>query len=400
MTTRIAASLFACVLLQACSALPRFDAVPPELTEKASIPGIPYARVWLDRDLEPFIQAILRDIERETKALELAGQSTNPMPPVNSLAISGGGDEGAFAAGILAGWTARGDRPKFRVVTGISAGALIAPFAFLGPQYDGIVRDVATSIGPKDVFHKRNSIVGLTSDGMASSEPLAAIVEKYVTPEILAEVAREYEKGRVLQVGTTDLDAGRQAIWNMGEIARSGAPGALELFRKIIVASSSIPGVVSPVMIDVEVNGKRFQEMHVDGGVVSQLFLYPSRVMPKLATALGKPIGREIHIFAIRNGRMEAHWSDTPRDTLKIGRRALEALIQAQGANDVHQLYWIAQQDGTDFNLAYIGEDFEHPQRGMFDTAYMKSLYDYAYELASSGHAWHKAPPSIDPARK
>jgi hypothetical protein len=390
------ATLIASFLLQACGSLPRLDAVPPELTEKASIPGIPYARVWLDRDIEPFIQAVMRDIERETKALENAGLPTDPMPPVNSLAISGGGDEGAFAAGILAGWTARGDRPKFRVVTGISAGALIAPFAFLGPQYDSIVRDVATSIGPKDVFRKRNTIVGLTSDGMASSEPLAVMVAKYVTPEILEEIAREYEKGRVLQVGTADLDAGRQVIWNMGEIARSGAPGALGLFRKIIVASSSIPGVVSPVMIDVEVNGKPFQEMHVDGGVISQLFLYPSRLLPELQTALGKPIGREIHIFAIRNGRMEAHWSDTPRDTLRIGRRALEALIQAQGVNDVHQLFWIAQQDKTDFNLTYIGEDFEHPQRGMFDTAYMKSLYDYAYELASSGRAWHRAPPSIN----
>ena len=186
----------------------------------------------------------------------------------------------------------------------------------------------------------------------------------------------------------------------MGEIARSGAPGALELFRKIIVASSSIPGVVSPVMIDVDVNGKHYQEMHVDGGVISQLFLYPSQLLPQLQTALGRPIGREIHIFAIRNGRMKAHWRDTPRDTLKIGRRALEALIQAQGVNDVHQLFWIAQQDKTDFNLAYIGDDFEHLQSGMFDTAYMKSLYEYAYELASNGRAWHDAPPSINPATR
>jgi len=394
------AMLVACLLLQACSSLDRLQAVPPALTEQAEIPGIPYARVWLDRDLRPFIQAILRDIERETKALEQAGLPTDPMPPVNTLAISGGGDDGAFAAGIITGWTAHGDRPKFRVVTGISAGALIAPFAYLGPQYDGIVRDVATSIGPDDVFRKRNKIVGLTSDGMSSSEPLAAIVAKYVTPEILVEVAREYEKGRVLQIGTTDLDAGRQVIWNMGEIARSGAPGALELFRKIIVASSSIPGVVSPVMIDVEADGKHFQEMHVDGGVISQLFLYPSRAMPELQRALGKPIGREIHIYVIRNGRMDAHWSDTPRHTLNIGRRALETMIQSQGVNDVQQLYWIAQQDKNDFNFACIGMDFEHPQHGMFDTAYMKSLYDYAYQLASSGHAWHKSPPSVDPSQQ
>src|SRR6202008_4362575 len=152
----------------------------------AVIEGIPYARVWLDRDLQPFIDAVLRDTGREKAALEAAGKPTEPLPPAYALAISGGGDAGAFAAGILSGWTAHGDRPAFKVVTGISAGALIAPFAFLGPQYDDVVRKVAISAGPADILRRRNTVMGLLSAGMASSEPLAKIVAQYVTPEILA----------------------------------------------------------------------------------------------------------------------------------------------------------------------------------------------------------------------
>ena len=380
-------------LLPACAPLPRLDAVPPAQTEQAAIPGIPYARVWLDRDLQTFIEAVLRDTRREQAALKAAGQPTDPLPPAYALAISGGGDAGAFAAGILSGWTARGDRPVFKVVTGISAGALIAPFAFLGSQYDDIVRKVATSAGPDDILHRRNTLMGLASDGMASSEPLAKIVAQYVTPEILAAIAREYAKGRVLQIGTTDLDAGRQVTWNMGEIAMSSAPGALELFRKIMIASSSIPGVISPVMIDVEIAGKPFQEMHVDGGVISQVFLYPSSFLNELARATGKGMGREIHTYVIRNGRLEQSWNATRRRTLDIGGRAISALVETQGINDVHRLYQIAKQDKAEFNLAYIGAEFDAPHPEEFDSAYMKKLYDYAYQLAASGRQWHQAPP-------
>ncbi|MDB6044855.1 MAG: patatin [Gammaproteobacteria bacterium] len=394
MLLKLVLTLAVCALVQACGSLPRLKAVPPSLTESAGIPGIPDARIWVDRDIGPFIRAAIRDANREAETLEREGKPANPLPPVYALAISGGGDAGAFAAGILSGWTVHGDRPRFNVVTGISVGALIAPFAFLGPEYDDVVRGVATSVRAEDIFRKRSTLMGLASDGMASSEPLAGLVAKCVTPEILAAIAREYAKGRALQLGTTDLDAGRQVIWNMGEIASSGAPGALDLFRKIIIASSSIPGVVSPVMIDVEVDGQPFQEMHVDGGVISQLFLYPSPALAELAKATGKPLQRELHTYVIRNGRLEPDWNNTERATLEIGDRAIRALVQTQGINDVRQLYEIAQRDGADFNLAYIGRNFDQPHSGLFDPAYMKRLYEYAYDLAASGRAWHAAPPS------
>ena len=387
---RIASTLFV-VLLQAC-ALSRLEPVPPTLTERAVIPSIPNARYWVDRDLGRFTEQVLQDMERESEALAKAGKATN-QPPLNFLAISGGGDAGAFAAGLLAGWTAHGTRPEFRLVTGVSAGALIAPFAFLGSAYDGVIQTVATSVGPKDLFHTRNVLAGLASDGLATSAPLSRVVAKYVTPEVLSAVAAEYAKGRALYIGTTDLDSGRPVSWNMGAIASSDAPGALDLFRKVLIAATSIPGAVSPVMIDVEVDGKHFQEMHVDGGVITQVFLYPPRILTEIERVTGVPFQRELTAYVIRNGRLQPEWSATRRRTLSIGSRAITALIQAQGINDVDLIYRTAQHDGVDFNLAYIESDFNYPHDGNFDTEYMKQLFDYAYRRSANGYPWHKTPP-------
>jgi hypothetical protein len=389
----LVATLAVTVLLQACRALPRIEAVPPDQTERAVIPGIPNSRFWLDRDLTPFIQSVIQDLNREEEARARSGLSSNPLPPVYILGISGGGADGAFAAGLLAGWSVHGDRPEFKVVTGISAGALIAPFAFLGPRYDDVVRRVATSLTRKDIFHPRNSLAGLASDGMADSKPLARLVAKYVTPELLAEIAREFGNGRVLEIGTTDLDAGRAVTWNMGAIASSHSPRALELFRSIMIASASIPGAVSPVMIDVEVDGKHYQEMHVDGGVITQVFLYPSRILPELAKATGAPLHREVYAYVIRNATLEPEWSDTRRRTLSVGGRAINALIEIQGISDVQRIYEVARHDGVDFNLAYIGSDFGEARRAQFDTAYMRRLFDYAYQASMKGYQWHKVPP-------
>jgi len=381
-------------LLGACGTLPRLAAVPPNLTEQAVIPGIPNSRFWLDRDLDPFIQSVVEDFRREQHALGISDGSSNALPPIYILGISGGGEDGPFAAGLLAGWTVHRDRPQFKIVTGISAGALIAPFAFLGPQYDDVIRRVATSVKAENIFHFRNPLVGLASDGMADSGPLARLVAQYVTPELLEEIAREFAKGRVLEIGTTDLDAGRPVTWNMGAIASSHSPEALKLFRNVMIASASIPGAVSPVMINVEVNGKRFQEMHVDGGVITQVFLYPSRILPELAKATGTPLRRPVHAYVIRNGKLEPEWSETPRHTLSVGGRAISALIETEGISDVHRIYETAQHDGVDLHLGYIGSDFTAAPHPRFDPVYMKRLFDYAYQAGALGYPWQKAPPS------
>jgi hypothetical protein len=380
------------MLRQAC--LQRRDAVPPTLTEKALIPGIPSARYWLDQDLTQFIQDVSQANKRESEALVRAGKPNNILPLANMLAVSGGGDAGTFAAGLITGWTLHGTRPVFKVVTGISAGALVAPFAYLGPQYDGVILGISKVIGPKDFFHPRNILTRLASDGIADSKPLSRLIAKYVTTEVLAAIASEYAKGRLLMIGTTDLDSGRPVTWNMGAIAASDAPGALDLFRNIMIASMSIPGAVSPVMIDVEVDGEQFQEMHVDGGVITQVFLYPPGTVMALNRVPGALLRRERHFYVIRNGRLEPQWSGTKRRTLSIGGRAISALIQTQGISDLDRIYRIAQQDGADFNLAYIDSDFYFPRIQKFDGEYMKRLFDYAFQLSAKGYPWHKSPPS------
>ena len=380
------------VVLQGCQTLPRRDAVPLQLTEKAVVVEAPGARYWPELDIDPMLRDGVASVERERRVLASAGTSTSSLPPEYALALSGGGDAGAFGAGILVGWTELGTRPEFKVVTGVSAGALIAPFAFLGSKYDYVLRKAAGSIGPNDILHWHTWLAALSRDGIADDHPLSNLIEKYVTADLLLEIAHEYAKGRVLLIGTTDLDARRSVVWNMGAIASSPDPRALSLFRKVLLASASIPGIFPPVMVDVELDGKHFQEMHVDGGVMRQVFLLPRLFFQGLKDQ-GRYTQRERHVFVIRNGRIDPQWASTVRRSTSVARRALRALIDEQGISDLHHLYNAAQQDGEDFNLAYIDDRFEYPHPKEFARDYMGHLFDYAYQQSRNGYPWRKRPP-------
>jgi len=313
------------------------------------------------------------------------------------LAISGGGDRGAFGAGLLVGWSEAGNRPYFHVVTGISTGALLAPFAYLGPEYDQTLKTIYKNIGPDDIFKNRFLLDALFDDALKDSTPLWQLVEKNVNEELLKRVAEKHNKGPALLVATTNLDARLPVVpvvWNMGEIAASGDPKSLELFRKILLASSSIPGVFPPVMIDVEVDGVSYQEMHVDGGATAQVFLFPSSLGSTIRDK-GLWIERERTAYIIRNARLDPHWASTDRRMLSIFGRALSSLIQSQGVGDLYQIYLNAKQNDMDFNLAFIGEDFDVGSREDFDTEYMRDLFDYAYQLARGGYPWQKRPPGL-----
>src|SRR6185369_2914693 len=185
------------------------------------------------------------------------------------LALSGGGADGAYGVGVLNGWTAAGTRPAFSVVSGVSTGGLIAPFAFLGSQYDDTLREVYTSGIASSLLDDPSIIRVLFGSGLFGNKRLRELVARYVGPEILAAVARENARGRKLLVATTDLDTQRTAIWDMGKIAAVGSPEALRLFRDVMAASASIPLVFPPILIEAEGQGRRFEEMHVDGGVTA-----------------------------------------------------------------------------------------------------------------------------------
>ena len=232
------------------------------------------------------------------------------------------------------------------------------------------------------------------SDALADTTPLAALVKKAVTQEMLDAIGAEYEKGRILLIGTTDLDARRAVVWNVTEIASMHRPGALELVHKILMASAAIPGTFPPVMIDVELDGKRYAEMHVDGGTANQVFVYPAA--SDLAKLSRENIAeRKRTLYIIRNARLDPEWAQVDRRTLPIALRAINCLIQYQGIGDLYRIYSIAHRDHVDFNLAYIPPTFDTPHTKDFDTPYMRALYDLAYKTAAEGHEWEKHPPVL-----
>ena len=279
-------------------------------------------------------------------------------------------------------------------MTGISTGALIAPFAFLGPRYDDVLRKYYTGVGPGEILEKRSLLSGLFGDALADNAPLKNLIRNTITPAILKEIAGEYAKGRLLYVATSNLDARRPMIWNLTKIAASGAPGSLELFHELMAASAAIPAAFPPSMFEVEVDGKRYQEMHVDGGAFSQVFVYPSAVRVE-EEARKAGVERRRAVYIIRNTKIAPSWSEVERRTLSIAGRAMNALIQAQGVGDLYRIYAVTQRDNVDFNLAYIPESFSAPHKEEFDTEYMRALFQAGYDRAVKGYPWAKVPPGM-----
>jgi predicted acylesterase/phospholipase RssA len=320
------------------------------------------------------------------------------LPPANLLAISGGGDKGAFGAGLLIGWTERGDRPEFKTVSGVSTGALIAPFAFLGPKYDGVLRHVYTEVDQSAIFASRFILAAVFNDALKDTTPLFQLISRYVDDQVLAAIADEYRKGRLLLIGTTDIDAQRPVIWNIGAIAVSGRRGAFDLSRKILLASASIPVAFPPVLIDVEVDDKPYQEMHVDGGAIAQTFLYPTTLTAGVDLRRGSLV-RERYAYVIRNGRLDPEWAPTDRRLFSIASRAVATMIHYSGQNDVYRLQTMTARDGVDFNLAYIGRDFTLEHTADFVPTYMRALFEYGRAQIKNGTAWKKSSPFLIPGQ-
>jgi predicted acylesterase/phospholipase RssA len=364
--------------VQACMPT-RLGPPPAALTTSVVVMDTPNARFFPVEQIDRLFDEGVRSVERESAARNVT--DPNQLPPANFLAISGGGDDGAFGAGLLVGWSESGRRPEFKMVTGVSTGALLAPFAFLGPAYDEKLKDIYTRISKRDIFFDRLITAAVLDDALADTTPLFGTISRMMDETMLKDIAREYRKGRLLMIGTTDLDARRPVIWNIGAIAASGNPEALQLVRKILLASAAVPGAFPPVMIDVEAGGQHYQEMHVDGGAIAQLFLYPPQFGSRMARArlAGVDVKRERHAYIIRNSHISLDWSSVERSTLDIAGRAISTLIQVSGLNDLYRIYMTTQRDGVDFNLAFIGNEFAAPHEEDFDPVYMNALFEYGY---------------------
>jgi hypothetical protein len=228
---------------------------------------------------------------------------------------------------------------------------------------------------------------------MSDTTPLQNLIAQYFDQPKLDEIRREYGRGRILFIITTDLDAGRPVVWNIGAIAESGNPDALKLARKILLASAAIPAVFPPVMFDVVSDGRSYQELHVDGGAFAQTYLYPPGITLGRLTGIGR---RQRTAYLIRNGKLREEWDQTERKTLAIATRAVSSLITSSGVGDLYRIYTVTKRDGVGFKLAYIEDDFKEPHPDQFDRSYMNKLFEYARAKARSGYPWHKGPPGFE----
>ncbi|PZF75659.1 patatin [Aestuariivirga litoralis] len=362
------------------------DPVPEPLVSRTAVPGYSHIRYWGD-DGEGITSAMLEEIAAQQKAAGLS-------PTVrNFLSISGGGSNGAFGAGLLSGWTKTGTRPEFTIVTGVSTGSLIAPFAYLGPPYDELLTEAYTQISGQDVFRRKHVLRIIGSASAADNTPLRQLVARYVTDRMVADIAVQNNRGRKLLVGTTNLDAGRPVVWDIGAIAASGVPGAKQLIQDILVASSSIPGVFPPVKIKVVADGQTFDEMHVDGGTSNQAFLFPSNFSVKAQDIKLKRSGIKRTLFVIRNGKVSQDYQMVKPRLAAIVGRSISTLITTQGIGDLYRMYTNAMRDGIAFRAIWVPDSFTMEEPEPFDPAYMKALYKVGFEMGRTGIPWATQPP-------
>lgn len=389
--------LAAAIALSGCAgqrSLPAPGEAEAGLARIADMPEGVQARFWgdlADAQADEHLSLV-----REQIAARIRAEGTAPNGgSYDVLALSGGGPDGAFGAGLLNGWSDRGGwpetstRPEFSLVTGISVGALIAPFAFLGPDYDDELERLFTNTRAADVvrFNIFDAIFGYTL-GVTDIRPFEDILNVVVTPELVQRIAQEHAKGRRLWIGTTNLDAERPMIWDIGAIAQSDYPRKAQLIRRILFASSAIPGAFPPVEFPVEIDGELYSEMHVDGSVTRQLFIYPSNI------ALGERVGQEVGgmrpgtIYLVRNSTLVPDYEPVDAALLRILERSLFTLTNALALGDILNIEQQAQSEGWRLLLGSVPPEFDVPAVDFFDQRYMRALYELGYERAVNGIAW------------
>jgi hypothetical protein len=383
------------LVLSACGTTSLEDVrnpVPEALVVDAKVPGYSNIRFWGDDGAGLSKQAAklrLAQLEKASKT-----DPTISSRNLNYLTVSGGGSSGAFGAGLLVGWTATGKRPHFDLVTGISTGSLIAPFAFIGPSRDEDLRSAYTTISGKDIYKKKGVLRALTSESAADDTPLRNLIARYVDDKLVAEIAAEHSKGRRLLIGTTNIDAERPVIWDIGAIASSGEPGRRDLIREILVASASIPGVFAPIRLSVTADGKTYDEMHVDGGTSNQVFLAPSSISAKTIDRETN-VKRKRTLYILRNGKVAPEYSVVKPKLASIAGKSVSSLIKTQGVGDLYRMYASARRDGAAFNAIWVPDSFHMEEPEPFDPAFMKALFELGYEMGKNGIPWSKVPPGF-----
>ena len=335
--------------------------------------GYEHIRVWLDET---------RDIPADF------GPDVKGGHPSEYLALSGGGGNGAYGAGILNGWTQSGKRPTFDAVSGVSTGALMAPFAFLGPAYDPTLRDIYTGGEAETLVETPDVTRAAFGSSLFGGKRLLDLVSRYVDADIVAALAREHQAGRRLYVVTTNVDSKRGVVWNIGAIAASGRPDAIDLIRKVLAASASVPLAFAPQLINVTADGHDFQEMHADGNVTTAVFTLPLKYLAgQKATRLSGGA-----MYVVMNTVIEPEFSVVQRSTLPIVTSSLNTLTTQKAEEDLAAAYAYTRSNHVDFNLTSIDPAIDESGLKSFDTAYMRRLYDVGVQTGTSGDFWRKTP--------
>lgn len=331
--------------------------------------------------------------------LARVGDAVRAGPPTANrkqtiLVLSGGGSYGAYSAGVLCGWSQSGTRPDFDVVTGVSTGAIVAALAFLGPQYDSELRRVYTTLDNDDIFRIKKSLRALLSEGLADSAPLGREILRVATPELLAKVAAEHARGRRLYVGTTDLDARRQVVWDMGAIASQGTPQSRDLFVRVMLASAAIPGFFPPVHIPVTIDGAVYEERHVDGGVSTALFFQPPYVPAECDPADRSLVGSDLYVIVA--GKLYADADPVTLRAPSIAASSISTLIYAQTRSNLNELYATAAVAGMNYYLTAIPQEYSAPESSTtFDPVMMSRMFDEGVRQVACGTAWRSDPPGL-----
>ena len=335
--------------------------------------GYDHVRVWLDAS---------RDVPADFAPALKTGQR------LEYLALSGGGGNGAYGAGVLGGWTLSGTRPAFNAVSGVSTGALIAPFAFLGPSYDGVLRDIYTDGAAGSLVAAPNIGTAAFGSSLFGSRHLLDLVSRYVDAAIVEAIAREHAAGRRLYVVTTNVDSKRGVVWNIGAIAASGRSDAIDLIRKVLAASASVPLAFAPQLIDVAADGRAFQEMHVDGNATTSVFTLPLQYLA--VQKRSRLSGGSIYI--VMNTEVQPRFDVVERSTLPIVAASIDTLTTQKAEEDLAAMYAYAKANHVDFNLTSVDPTVAQSGLDSFDTGYMRRLYDVGFTAGQTGSFWRKSP--------
>ncbi|MFL5341025.1 MAG: patatin-like phospholipase family protein [Gemmataceae bacterium] len=333
-----------------------------------------------------------------------AEDEVDPVGPCRDvLVLSGGGMYGAFTAGVLTGWSQSGTRPTFHCVTGVSTGALVATLAFLGPDYDDTLARFAVTVDSHQIYRLRRPVSILWSASVASSEPLEKLIASVVTADLLTAVAKGHAQGRRLYVGTTNLESRRLVVWDMGAIAARGDTQALKLFRTVLLASCAIPGFFAPVPIEVEIDGKQYTELHVDGGASASLFLRLPELPPDQAAEVQRLVAEGhrplsgSNLYIIVSGKLFADPAPVRLGFVPVAGSSLTSLLYAEARGDLYSLFTGSLVSGIKYHLTALPQEFVvNPDATSFDPVEMRRLYDEGVRIGKSPRPWQPVPPGPD----